>query len=225
MIMPTKGCFTSFHSQIDDEQLSLHYNRLTTTSKLLDINFDWTFNQLKTEVMKFEQNQKVTLKVINQSGTISIESRKYVFKDNLILKTVSKPKWWQNLKLFPNNNQLKLLAEAKEHGYDDYLLLDNNLVLETTIANFFYFKDNRLYTPKLNSGILAGTTRQQIIDNFPVTIVDVTVNDIYGADGAFICNAVKGVQMIQAVDDINFNISSEQTTIITLIRQEIEEKL
>ena len=50
------------------------------------------------------------------------------------------------------------------------------------MGNIFWlqFDNERLYTPSLKTGCLAGTTRELIIENFEVEEVEINVNLFFG---------------------------------------------
>jgi len=57
-------------------------------------------------------------------------------------------------------NSILALGEARRAGYDDALMLDTQgRVTEFTAANVFVWKDQKLLTPALETGILDGVTR------------------------------------------------------------------
>ena len=102
-------------------------------------------------------------------------------------------------------NSILATNEAKRSGYDEALLLDlNGHVAEGPGANFFFEKDNVLYTaPKGN--ILQGITRQTIFElaeelGFEVIEKYFTPNEVYDADGAFFTGTAAEVAGIRSLD-------------------------
>jgi branched-chain amino acid aminotransferase len=99
--------------------------------------------------------------------------------------------------------------EAKAKGYDEALLLDmNGFVAEGPGANFFYEKENILYTcPK--GHILPGITRQTILQlakdlEIPVREMYFTVEDVEGADGAFFAGTAAEVAGLKRLNNVPF---------------------
>lgn len=100
--------------------------------------------------------------------------------------------------------------EARAKGYDEALLLDmKGFVSEGPGANFFYEKDNVLYTsPK--GHILPGITRATIIQlakdlNISVKETHFSVNDVEGSDGAFFAGTAAEVVGLKSLNDVPFN--------------------
>ena len=113
-------------------------------------------------------------------------------------------------------NSILATNEAKRSGYDEALLLDlNGHVAEGPGANFFFEKDNVLYTaPKGN--ILQGITRQTIFElaeelGFEVIEKYFTPTEVHEADGAFFTGTAVEVAGIRSLDCKFFKKPWEQT--------------
>ncbi|MGM0471793.1 MAG: branched-chain-amino-acid transaminase [Bacillota bacterium] len=85
-------------------------------------------------------------------------------------------------------NNILAKAEAKLVGADDGIMLNQaGFVTEGTVSNIFIVKDGKLKTPPLAAGILAGVTRELVIDlanslDIEVSEVNLTRHDLYTAD-------------------------------------------
>ena len=113
-------------------------------------------------------------------------------------------------------NSILATNQAKRTGYDEALLLDmNGYVAEGSGANFFFEKDNVLYTaPKGN--ILQGITRQTIFElaeelGFQVVEKFFTPTEVYDADGAFFTGTAAEVAGIRSLDCKFFKMPWEHT--------------
>lgn len=113
-------------------------------------------------------------------------------------------------------NSILATNQAKRAGYDEALLLDmNGYVAEGSGANFFYEKDNILFTaPKGN--ILQGITRQTIFElaeelGFQVVEKFFTPTEVYDADGAFFTGTAAEVAGIRSLDCKFFKMPWEHT--------------
>lgn len=106
-------------------------------------------------------------------------------------------------------NSILATQEAKDLGYDEALMLDvNGFVAEGPGANFFYEKNNVLYTPQLGS-ILPGITRATVIEicaalDIEVVEKQITLEEVYHADSAFYCGTAAEVIGIESLDDKSF---------------------
>lgn len=106
-------------------------------------------------------------------------------------------------------NSILATQEAKDLGFDEALLLDvNGFVAEGPGANFFYEKDEILYTPQLGS-ILPGITRATVIEicealDIQVVEKQITLEEVYNADSAFYCGTAAEVIGIESLDNKSF---------------------
>ncbi len=106
-------------------------------------------------------------------------------------------------------NSILATQEAKELGYDEALLLDmHGNVAEGPGANFFFEKDDVLYTPPAGN-ILPGITRATIIElakELDITVVEkhFTIEDVYKADNAFFVGTAVEVAPIASINGEKF---------------------
>lgn len=113
-------------------------------------------------------------------------------------------------------NSILATTEAKNKEYDEALLLDmNGNVAEGPGANFFFEKDDKLYTAPLGN-ILAGITRQTVLElaeELEIEVVEkyFTPEEVYYADGAFFTGTAAEVAGIESLDDKKFNLPWEDT--------------
>lgn len=104
------------------------------------------------------------------------------------------------------------LRRARQHGLDDALLVHpDGWVLEGTASNLFFFEADTLHTPALECGILAGITRDVILEiapgtgfrtvegRYPVAIVT-------AADEGFSTFTSAGIRPIAEIDGVPFPI-------------------
>ena len=103
-------------------------------------------------------------------------------------------------------NSILALSEARDGGYDEALLLDNEgYVAEGSGENVFVVKNGEIHTPQLTS-CLPGITRHTIITFARETGINVierniTRDEVYIADEAFFTGTAAEVLPIQALDN------------------------
>lgn len=106
--------------------------------------------------------------------------------------------------------------EAKENGYDEALLLDSEgFLAEGAGANLFFQKDGKLFTPAPGN-ILAGITRQTVIEicqnlNIEVQEGEFVPEDLKNADSAFYCGTAAEVVGFESIDDYKFPLAWENS--------------
>lgn len=118
-------------------------------------------------------------------------------------------------------NSILATSEAKAKGYDEALLLDvNGHVAEGPGANFFFEKDDVLYTPP-SGNILPGITRSTILDICKKRGIQVkkslfSPEEVRGADGAFFVGTAAEVTGLATLDDMPFRRNWEDSLGYTL---------
>lgn len=105
-----------------------------------------------------------------------------------------------------NYQQARLLRQcARRHGLDDVLWRSaSGELLETTTANVFGIRDDTLWTAPLDTGILPGVTRLQVLDlagqiGIEVTEQALTEADLPSLQAAFVTNSLRGVWPIKTL--------------------------
>lgn len=205
-----------------------HYERLRKSAELINIPFQYDTDELIRVTYQLLKKNNLTDAYIRPlvycSPNMSLTPPKEVYLmicawewgkylgDNLLKLCLSS---YQR----PNPNSVKVEAkvtghyvnsilatsEAKVRGYDEALMLDmNGNVAEAPGANFFYEKDNVLYTSPLGH-ILPGITRQTVINicrelEIPVKEKFFRPELLEEADSAFLCGTAAEVVGVESID-------------------------
>ncbi|PHS24619.1 MAG: 4-amino-4-deoxychorismate lyase [Robiginitomaculum sp.] len=98
------------------------------------------------------------------------------------------------------------LHQEGNSNYDDVVMLDEaGALASTTCANLFWWTGDKLYTPTLGGAVLPGTMRARVLAS--ARMLGVLVHEgrygaevLLGAQGAFITNALIGVQRLSSID-------------------------
>jgi branched-chain amino acid aminotransferase len=92
---------------------------------------------------------------------------------------------------------------AREQGFDEALFVTpHGRVLEGPTWSFFWVSGGRLLTPPLEDRILASITRAYVIEECEASEQPCTLDDLAGAEEAFIASTVRVVMPISAIDAI-----------------------
>lgn len=94
---------------------------------------------------------------------------------------------------------------AQEHKWNDALIVNHRgHIIESTIANIFWFRNGELFTPPLTEGCVAGTQRQYLLDHLPtlqlpVSLKALTTEELLGADEIFLTNAIRKIKWVREI--------------------------
>ncbi len=103
---------------------------------------------------------------------------------------------------------LNMYDEAHERGYDEVVLLnERGEVSECTSANIFALIDGEVRTPPLDSGCLAGVTRELLLTDvkvpgLPVVERTLTLADLASADEVFITSSTRDALPVIEIDGV-----------------------
>ena len=216
-----------------------HYERLKYSAEMMHINLDYTLEELTA--LTYELLERNNLKdayirpLVYLGANMSLQPTdevhvllcawewgKYLGIKQLNLMTSSyqrpnpKATHIQAKVVGHYTNSILATTEAKRNGFDEALLLDmNGKVAEGPGANFFYEKDEVLYTCPLGN-ILSGITRQTVFElakELGIEVVEkfFTPKDIYGADSAFFTGTAAEVAGIATLDGHEFKLKWEDS--------------
>ena len=110
-------------------------------------------------------------------------------------------RFWPEYKTTNYITAVLLQEERKRAGALEILYTAGGKVLEPATSNIFFIKEGRIITPKAD--ILEGITRKVTLEiaraNWPVEERDVSVEEMYAADEAFLTSSFKDVVPVVSV--------------------------
>lgn len=120
---------------------------------------------------------------------------------------------YANLK--SNNYLLYAMAAlyARQNQLNDCLVLNSyDRIADSTIANLFYCKQGRIYTPPLTEGCVAGVMRRLLMETLPgaglpVLEKETTREDLESAEEIFLTNALKGIKWVRSLGAATYGCS------------------
>jgi 4-amino-4-deoxychorismate lyase len=108
--------------------------------------------------------------------------------------------------------QIMARSEWDDPAIQEGIMLDiNDHVIEGTMTNLFYVKDNIIYTASLALSGVAGVMRgiiKILLDGHNLNLIEHAYgrDELLTADEAFVCNSIIGIWPIKQIQDINFNV-------------------
>lgn len=108
-------------------------------------------------------------------------------------------------------NYILAAREAAQKDADDALMETiEGYISETTIANIFWIKENRVFTPSVKCDLVPGITRRiiiKLIDQVKTLQIEVgkyPLRHLLNADGVWITNSVREVLPVAAINETSF---------------------
>jgi branched-chain amino acid aminotransferase len=121
-------------------------------------------------------------------------------------------------------NNLLAMREARSKGADEAIMLNSlGEVAEGSLTNVFVVKDGVVMTPSLDTGILAGITRELILglskkSGFETTETTILPDELFNADEVFLTGTTKEVIPVVEVSDCCINDGKPGPVTMTLFR-------
>lgn len=113
--------------------------------------------------------------------------------------------------------QVLIKNEISRTKFDDALVCDiDGKIIETSVGNLFWKKDNQWYTPNLSHSGVAGVIRNQLLKLFgkngiEVHVVQQDLNELNCVEEMFICNSLMKIVPVTRIS-ANINIGSDMVS-------------
>jgi len=178
--------------------LDLHMARLSESAAYFDFAVDTqvVLDRLSSFAGRTDGRQRVRL-LCAEDGSIHIESSSLgddrgggEYRLKLAKQSVDS----RELFLYHKTTHRVVYEDAKAccEDCDDVILWnESGEITETTIANIVIEKDGRKITPRVDSGLLAGTYRAHLLATGEIEEGVVTKDDLASADAIYIVNSVR----------------------------------
>lgn len=105
------------------------------------------------------------------------------------------------------------LRQARAKGATEAIFADTRgRVSEGTGTNIFWTDGAAIHTPPLDTGCLAGVTRELVMELVDVTETHLTVAELRRVPEAFLTSSTRGVQSIGRIDDTDLPVTDGELT-------------
>ena len=99
-----------------------------------------------------------------------------------------------------------LRQQADQQGFDEAILHRNGQVTEATASNVFIVKNNEILTPVKNHHILAGITRDLVVEiaenaSIKVHQTEITTEELFNADEVWISSSSREISPVVKIND------------------------
>lgn len=204
---PDFGLIESLYYRNKFRDLELHLERIENSARQLffDIDIQKIRDQLYDYVEQLARDKEYKIRVeYRYDRSIIIEHTQIDTTKQQLIKLVVCPKKINSAnKLFQHKTTHNSTRGFYIQMHQKYINQDKNCELiylnekdnitETRFHNIIIEKNNKLYTPKLKDGVLAGITRKSLIQQGKLEAKSLTLNDLKTADKIYLINSVRGL--------------------------------
>ncbi len=201
-------------------KLDAHLERLRRSAEAIGLDLPYSLEQIAgfvAELVEYYHDDSGYLRLVvtRGPGSLGIDPRScaapvlFIIADSLRVMDVSDPAQGVSLHLAETRrlpsacldpgikslnylNNILARIEANRAGMDEALMLNlDGFVSEGSVDNLFIVTDGELRTPPLDDGLLAGITREVVIEvareaGIPCLEVSLLPRDLYSADECFL---------------------------------------
>lgn len=210
------------------EFLHEHINRLNNSLKSLNIDYGLDYESIKSDIYELicaldVEKGAIKIMVLENEGLYNtlITYSNRVYEDRLYrqgYKLMLSENKTNEFAVFTYHktsnygNNIFALRDAKSKGYDEVIFENTKgFISEGSLSNIFLVKDNIVYTPSIESGILAGIMRAKIIDalsKIDIKIVEKELlhSEFLEADEVFLSNSLMSIMPVSIIDEKKFDL-------------------
>jgi para-aminobenzoate synthetase/4-amino-4-deoxychorismate lyase len=186
-----------------------HLDRLGGSAEYFDFNYNLAniLSELKKIARRFIRGRQYKIRLLlDREGKLESECFEISPEEGLKYVVISRYKMNPDDVFLYHKTTNRALYDAEysryaAQGYFDVIFLNTRgEFTEGAISNLIIQKKNRLYTPPVSSGLLAGIYRDYLIRKRVIKEQVIPENDFIGADRIFLCNSVRGLVEVKIVD-------------------------
>lgn len=179
-------------NDFDEEKVKDALSQLISENNLQTARARLTFfDESAGKLWNFEPNNKTALLIT----TGDFQTTKDEFLLTLSPYAVNSNSPLGGVKSCNYLENLLALEEARTRGFDEAVRFnEKDEIVSASTANIFWVKDGKLYTPALETGCLAGTTREFLMENFAVREAKSRLESLLEADEIFLTSAGLGIR-------------------------------
>ena len=220
------GLFETIKVEEGPLDLDLHMNRMFKSIESLNMNIKYHKEYLTQAILNYIDDNKIknkALRITVFDEGYNISTRPITYNEETYNKgfklTISPIKRGDSIiykhKTTNYYENIYTKKYANENNFDDGLFVNyENIILECSMSNIFFIKEDKIYTPHDELPILNGIMKRKILDickklNIEVIEGEIKLEDIKNFDFAFVSNSLMKAMKISRIDEIAYPSNNE----------------
>ncbi len=201
---PEFGVFETMRNYSDEIfKLDEHLARLAKSADIVQMELPKSLEEIRAQLLDLQLDGPTKIRLVATPEEIVIETYPIEIDPKIYegVSAISVPieRNRPEAKAFPYNASLDAHAQAEKLGHYEAFLVDHSgYVREGAYSNIFWVTGDEIHTAQ--EGVLAGITRQVIIDSAPVKFADITPEKLIQVDEIFITKTSTGIVPITELD-------------------------
>ncbi|MDR3075211.1 MAG: aminotransferase class IV [Candidatus Methanoplasma sp.] len=191
-----------------------HISRLSAALASLGIDRRLSAEDLECEVSGGRLDGRVLKVMVSERNTIFADRPfPYMpdkYRDGLricrsqVMRNETSP--FTYIKSLQYGENITEKRKASASGFDECVFLNSKgQICEGSSCNIFFCDDDEIVTPPVSCGLLPGTVREYLLDNYDVSERTLVPEDIDGFDSCFVTNSVMGIMPVKSIDGRTFD--------------------
>ena len=215
--------------------LDLHMNRLFKSIKELNLSIENDKEFYKETILKYikennVKNKALRLTVFDEGYNISLRDITYnedTYKKGFSLCISPIKRGDSIIYRHKTTNYFESMYSkhyATDRNFDDAIFLDSlSNILECSMSNIFFIKQNTLYTPKKTSPLLNGIMKlniETICKKLNINLVecDINISSIDEFESVFVTNSLMGIMPVTNIEKNNYN---KENKLIKILKENL----
>lgn len=220
------GLFETIKVEEGPLDLELHMNRMFKSIESLNMNIKYHKEFLTKAILDYIDDNKIknkALRITVFDEGYNISTRPITYNEETYNKgfklTISPIKRGDSIiykhKTTNYYENIYTKKYATENNFDDGLFVNyENIILECSMSNIFFIKEDKIYTPHDELPILNGIMKRKILDicknlNIEVIEGEIKIENINKFDFVFISNSLMKAMKISQIDEIIYPSNNE----------------
>ncbi len=211
-----KGAFETILVKEKAIFLEEHIDRLNNAIDYLGLG-EKVESKLIENIIEVEDYHNIAIKVVVTEKNMIITTRdiKYnekTYKEGFSIKISNVLRnSTSNICRYKTLNYLENIIEyekANSEGFNEAIFFnEKNNLSEGCTTNIFIVKNNAIYTPTIDCGILNGVLRKWVINNFSVISKEISKEEFLECDEIFLTNSLVGIVKVSTLENRVFKES------------------
>lgn len=191
-------------SEYDEDSVKQNFTQVIEQNKLADSRARLTFfDESPNKFWQTNLNGATSL-LITIGKSLSVPERLNLTISDVRINSTSLLTGVKSCNYLEN---ILCLENAREKGFDEAIRLnERGEIVSASMANVFWIKNKKIFTPSLDAGCLRGTTRSFVIENFAVKETKANLAKLEEADEIFLTSTGIGIVNVKSFDN-NFFVN------------------
>ena len=194
--------------------LEAHIKRLNNSIRAMNLGELVSIDDVKRFIKENRiKNKALKITITEKNLIYSVREIKYKDKDYKKGFKTSISKVLRNstsrIITFKTLNYLENIIEyeiCQRNGLNEAIFFnEQGYLCEGCTTNIFIVKNGKIYTPKIECGLLPGVVRKWVIDNFDVIETKITKDELLNSDEVFVTNSLVGVIKVSEIENKLFD--------------------